>query len=127
MLPKVLPLLLLCVTLAGCGGRDRDLSLQCEGQRRLVRGNVGVPQSGVRQVEQARTERFELTGRKLDGLQECSVWNDSEIRCTHSKPDGTLARSFVLDREAMRVREEVFSRGRTLTEQVTFEGECRAL
>ena len=127
MLPKVLPLLLLCVTLVGCGGRDRDLTLECEGQRRLLRGNVGVPQSGVRQAEQARTERYELSGRKLDGLHDCKVWNPGEIRCAHSKPDGTLSRSFVLDREAMRVREEVFSRGRTLTEQTTFEGECRAL
>ena len=126
MLPQVLPLLLLCLTLAGCGGRDRDLSLECEGQRRLLRGNVGVPQSGVRQVEQARSERYELSGRKLDGLHACSVWNAQEIRCAHSKPDGTLARSFALDRDAMRVREEVFTRGRTLTEQTTFEGECRA-
>lgn len=127
MLPKVLSLLLLCGTLAGCGGSDRDLSLACEGQRRLLRGNVETPLAGVRQVEQARTERYALSGRKLDGVLECSVWNASEIRCAHSKPDGTLARSFVLDREAMRVREEVFTRGRTLTEQVTFEGECRAV
>ena len=127
MLSKVLSLLLLCVTLAGCGASDRDLIVECEGQRRLLRGNVGAPLPGVRQAEQARSERFELSGRKLEGLHGCSVWNAAEIRCAHSKPDGTFARSFVLDREAMRVRDEVFTRGRTLTEQTTFEGECRAL
>ena len=126
MLPKVLPLLLVSLVLAGCGGRDRDMTLQCEGARRLVRGNVEAPLAGVRQAEQMRTERYELKGRKLDGVYECNVWSASEIRCTHSKPDGTLSRTFAFDREAMRVREEVFSRGRTLTEQVTFEGECMA-
>lgn len=119
---------LLCavITLSACGGRDRNLSLQCEGQTRMMRGNLLAPLNGVRTAEQDKMVEYVLKGRKLEGLFECVVWNDQEIRCETSKPDGTSRRVFRLDRVSLFVRDQVFTRGRSLTEEVTFEGECRA-
>ena len=111
--------------LAACSSHDDDLSLQCEGQRRLLRGNVEEPWTGVRQAQEEKTVTFELRGRQLEGQHECQVWNAREIRCTHGKTDGTAQRQFVLDRESLRVRDQTFTQGRSLTEQVTFEGECK--
>ena len=119
----LLGLSVLC--LSACSGHDDDLTLQCEGQRRLLRGNVEEPWTGVRQVQEEKTVTFELRGRQLEGQHECQVWNDREIRCSHAKTDGTAQRQFVLDRESLRVRDQTFTQGRSLTEQVTFEGECK--
>ena len=119
----LLGLSVLC--LSACSGHDDDLTLQCEGQRRLLRGNVEEPWTGVRQVQEEKTVTFELRGRQLEGQHECQVWSDREIRCSHAKTDGTAQRQFVLDRESLRVRDQTFTQGRSLTEQVTFEGECK--
>ena len=113
------------IGLTACSGQDDDLTLQCEGQRRLLRGNVEEPWTGVRQAQEDKTVTFELRGRQLEGQHECQVWNEREIRCTHAKTDGTSQRQFVLDRESLRVRDQTFTQGRSLTEQSTFEGECK--
>ena len=113
--------------LAACSREGGDLKLECEGQRRLLRGNVAEPIDGVRESVQDHTETYDLQGFKLDGEHECQVWNDSEIRCAYSKPDGTLERTFRLELEGLRVRDQVFTRGRSLTEKAQFEGECKAL
>jgi hypothetical protein len=121
--------LCLCAALwlSACSGHDDDLSLQCEGQRRLLRGNVEEPWTGVRQSQEDKTVTYALRDRKLEGQHECQVWTAHDIRCTHSKTDGSAQRQFVLDRESLRVRDQTFTRGRSLTEEVTFEGECKRL
>jgi hypothetical protein len=112
---------------SACSSHDDDLSLQCEGQRRVLRGNVEEPWTGVRQSQEDKTVTYALRGRKLEGEHECQVWNAQEIRCTHSKIDGSAQRQFVLERESLRVRDQTFTRGRSLTEEITFEGECKRL
>jgi len=116
--------LLLCV-LAACSGNEGALSLACEGQRRLLRGNLEEPWQGVRQSQQDKQVTYAFQGHKLEGMHDCEVWNAREIRCTHSKSDGSAARNFRFDRESLSVRDQVFTRGRSLTEEVTFEGECK--
>lgn len=115
------------LSLAACAPHKDDLSLACEGQRRLLRGNVSDPIKGVRESVEDRSERYALTEHKFDGVHECQVWGEEEIRCDYSKPDGTYSRSFRLERDSLRVHDQVFTRGRTLTENVSFEGECKAL
>lgn len=113
--------------LAACSGGDGDLRLDCVGERQLLRGNLEEPTNGVRRVKEEKQQVFELQGHKLEGQHACQVWNDKEIRCTHQKTDGSLQRQFRLDRESLRVRDQTFTKGRTLTEQITFEGECKRL
>lgn len=117
----------MALSLSACFHQDQDLTLQCEGQRRMLRGNVEEPWTGVRQAQDEKVITYELRGRKLEGQHLCQVWSDSEIRCSHSKSDGSEQRVFVLDRESLRLRDQTFTKGRTLTQELTFEGECKRL
>ena len=120
-----LAMALMSLTLTACSGHDSDLTLQCEGKQQLLRGNVEEPWTGVRQASEEKTVTYEIRGRKLEGHHDCQIWTDKEIRCADLKTDGSAQRQFTLDRESLRVRDQTFTRGRTLTQEVTFEGECK--
>ena len=120
--------IMLCMTAVwgiGCSNHDGDLTLQCEGTRHRLRGNVEEPWTGVRQAQEEKTVTYEIRGRKLEGQHECQVWTAQEIRCSDTKIDGTSQREFMLDRESLRMRDQTFFQGRNLTEELTFEGECK--
>ena len=79
----------------------------------------------MRQTSEDKVVTYDIRGRKLEGHHECQVWSAKEIRCSDTKTDGTAQRQFMLDRESLRVRDQSFTRGRSLTEEITFEGECK--